>query len=374
MAHDTLDDSYDVVVVGAGPAGSTAAYHLGGTRRVLIVDKQAFPRHKACGGALTRCREWPARFPNYAEVEGSLEGHPNERLRLFHDKAPWWDEQGAHLFDQVPRYVLDHRLLQAATRKPGVDFRVFRVRTLEHLDSGMIRLSDGQRILEARAVVGADGAHSMVARALGNPRRTLGTTGACHEIQLVCDKPSESSFVFYLWGGEPGYGWIFCTADGYYVGVGYLGDAARRAKVLLHGLVAWCVEQGILPREHRVARSWGGLAPATVNATLAQGRVLLVGDAAGLLHQLNGEGISYAMRSGQLAGQILSRDLDHPEAAYREAVQPLVREVRYVRTLRPRVFATALSSYLSLSAVAGRVGLGGMVKAPFVERFLGRRR
>lgn len=60
------DEPYDVVVVGAGPAGSTAAYHLGGAREVLVVDRVAFPRHKACGGALVGCRSWPRELPNYA--------------------------------------------------------------------------------------------------------------------------------------------------------------------------------------------------------------------------------------------------------------------------------------------------------------------
>ncbi len=374
MASIPNDEPFDVVVVGAGPAGSTAAYHLAGDRRVLIVDKQPFPRHKACGGALTHCHGWPARFANYAEVRAELHGHPNHRLRFFHDRHEWWDEDGEHLFDHVPRWVLDHQLLQAATRRPGVEFQVFRVRTLEQLDSGMIRLSDGQRSLEARAVVGADGAHSMVARALGNQRRTLGTTGACHQVHVVCDKTSEASFVFYLWGGEPGYGWIFCTADGYYVGVGYLGSGARRAKALLRELVAWCLEQGILPREHRIGRSWGGLAPATVASTIADGRVLLVGDAAGLLHQINGEGIQYAMASGQLAGEILARDLDDPAPAYRRAVAPLVREVTYVRNLRPRLLAAGLESYLRLGTAAAHLGLGAAVKRPFIAQFTGRRR
>ncbi len=373
MASGHSDERFDVVVVGAGPAGSTAAYHLAGERRVLIVDAKPFPRHKACGGALTHCRAWPARFPNYAEVESELGGHPNHRLRFFHDRSEWWDEQGEHLFDHVPRHVFDHALLRAATRKPGVEFRVFRVRTLEELDSGMIRLSDGQRSIEARAVVGADGAHSMVARALGNPRRTLGTTGACHQVHILCDHPGDASFVFYLWGGEPGYGWIFCTADGYYVGVGYLGSGARRAKALLGELVAWCLERGILPREHRVGRSWGGLAPATVASTIARGRVLLTGDAAGLLHQINGEGIRYAMGSGQLAGEILSRDLDDPAPAYRQAVAPLAREVTYVRNLRPGLLAAGLGSYLHLGSAAALVGLGGLVKRPFIAQFTGRR-
>ncbi|MBW2629234.1 MAG: FAD-dependent oxidoreductase, partial [Deltaproteobacteria bacterium] len=139
-------NQFDVVVVGAGPAGSTAAYHLAGSLDVLVVDKTSFPRHKACGGALIRCHDWPAEFPNYAEIKPHLRAHPNEHVCLHADRTPWWECSGTHFFDHVHRYDFDDLLLRAALDKPGVSFRVFDVKSLNRLDNGLIQLSDGANV------------------------------------------------------------------------------------------------------------------------------------------------------------------------------------------------------------------------------------
>ncbi len=361
-----------MVVVGAGPAGSTAAYELAGTRDVLVVDKVPFPRHKACGGALCRSHDWPNAFPNFAEIAADLTRQPCHHLRLFHDRRPWWEGRGSHFFDHVHRHELDDLLLRAALARPGVSFEVFRLRSLRRRDDGLLELSDGARYLHARAVIGADGVSSVVSRSLGNPGRGPRRAGRCCEVDLVCDKPHDSSLVFYLWSGEPGYGWVFATVDGYYVGVGLLGEAGRGARRRLDELIAHCVSEGFLPREHRVRRIYGALAPATVGPRVADGKVLLVGDAAGLLNQISGEGISYAMRSGQLAGRILASGVATPEQEYRRAIEPLVQQVTYLRTLRPRLLGGVLSAYLQLAWLGGKVGLDSALKAPFVDRFAGR--
>ncbi len=372
MASQKESRIYDVVVVGAGPAGSTAAYELAGTGDVLVVDKVPFPRHKACGGALCRSHDWPSVFPNFAEIEAELTRQPCQQLRLFHDRRPWWEGSGSHFFDHVHRYELDHLLLRAALARTGISFEVFRLRSLRRRDDGLLELSDGARQLLARAVIGADGVSSVVSRSLGNPRRGLDRAGRCCEVDLVCDKPHDDSLVFYLWQGEPGYGWVFATVDGYYVGVGLLGEAGRGARRRLDELIAHCVSEGFLPKEHRTRHVFGGLAPATVGPAVADGRVLLVGDAAGLLHQISGEGISYAMRSGQLAARVLGSKSTSPAHEYRRAIEPLVREVTYLRTLRPRLLGGALSSYLQLARLGARFGLGRVLKSPFVDRFAGR--
>lgn len=227
-----------MIVVGAGPAGSTAAYHLAahGTLDVLVVDRSPFPRHKTCGGALLCCHDWPAEFPNYAAIQHELKGHPVASLRLYVDRDVWWEGTDAHLFDHVQRHEFDDRLLRAALARPGVWFRVMKVKTVQRLDNGWIRVSDSAGSVEARVVIGADGVASRVSRALGNPARTAIDSGSCLVHDMVCDRPHETAVVFYLWGGEPGYGYLFPTADGYCVGVGFLGAPLKRPLVnrLLH--------------------------------------------------------------------------------------------------------------------------------------------
>ena len=365
----TSGNQVDVVVVGGGPAGSTAAYHLAGSREVLVVDKSAFPRHKACGGALVCCRDWPAEFPSYAQIEDELGGHPNEHLCLQVDKTPWRELSGRHFFDQVHRHDFDDLLLRAALDRPGVSFRLFHVRSVTRLDNGLIRLSDGANVLDARAVIGADGANSVVSRALGNPRWTANEAGACCEVHVVCDKPHDRAYVFYLWGGAPGYGWLFCTAEGFNVGVGYLGPARQRVRRYLDDLLAYCVEQGLIPREHRIERRCGALVPATVVDRIADDGIMLVGDAAGFINQLSGEGIYYAMKSGKLAGQILAERVEQPAAKYRDEVEPIIGEVTYLKTLRPALFSRVLSDYFDLTRLVAPVGLDRTLKAPFINRF-----
>ncbi len=359
---------YDVIVVGAGPAGSTAAYHLadGGRREVLVVDRQGFPRHKTRGGALLRCRDWAAEYPCYAAITGELPAHPVESLRICAGRVPWWEGRGGHFFDQVKRWEFDHLLLRTALARPGVAFHVFAVRSVEHLPGGGVRLSDGARELEAKVVVGADGVSSRLARALGNAPRNLDTAGVCRVLELTCERPHETAVVFYLWGGAPGYGYLFPTAAGYHLGVGYLGDAGRRARSLLADLLRHCLAEGLIPRRYEVQRTAATLAPATVADTLAHRDILLVGDAAGLLDQLSGEGIHQAMRSGQLAGRLLAEDLSEAAPRYRRAIRPLVDEVTYVRPLRPRLLGGAMRGYFALSRLAAPL------KRPLVNRLFRR--
>jgi len=360
---------YDVIIVGAGPAGSTAAYYLNESLDVLIIDKSAFPRHKACGGALVGCLDWSSEFANYAEIEHELKRQPNGHMHLYVDTEPWWEHRGTHFFDQVHRYHFDDLLLQAALKKSNVSFRVFKVTSVTRLGDGRIQLANGKDELEAQVVIGADGVTSIVSKALGNPVRDANHAGACCEYHIECEKQHDKTYIFYLWKKELGYVWLFSTIDGYYLGAGYIGEARKRVQSHLNESLDFCVKQGLIPEEHKIKRIFAGLAPTTVVKHLASDRVLLIGDAAGFLHQLSGEGIYYALKSGKIAGWILSKSFNDIAARYRRAVKPVAAEVTYLKTIRPKLFHAALGSYFRATKYAGRLGLGSQAKAPFINRF-----
>jgi len=361
-------DQYDVIVVGGGPAGSTAAWHLAdaGDLDVLVVDRKPFPRHKTCGGALVRSQAWPGEFPNYAAVEPDLPRHPVSSVDLRVDRAPWWAGDGEPFFDHVKRTEFDDALLQAATARPGVSFRVFDVKNVDRRSDGSVQLTDGASTLSARAVIGADGCYSRVSRALGNPVRTGVDAGSCLVHDLVCDQPHQTAVIYYLWGSQPGYGYLFPTADGYCAGVGYIGPAGRQVKRHLADMLAHCTAEGLLPKKVTTRRTSGAVAPTTRTEHVAGEGVLLTGDAAGLLSQLSGEGIYYAMKSGQLAALALTEDLDRAHERYAAAVKPLQDKVTYARPLRPRLLYGTLRTYLAVAQ------LGMPLKRPFVDRLLRR--
>ncbi len=362
-------------MVGAGPAGSTAAYHLAESPSldILVVDKSAFPRHKTCGGALLRCRDWPAEFPNYAEVEANLNGHPNEHMYFCVDRSVWWEGRDSHFFDHVHRHDFDALLLGAALDKPGVSFRVFNVKSIQRLADGRIRLSDGTESLEARAVIGADGVSGVTSKSLGNRKQGKEELGICFVHHIVCARPHEKAFIFYLWAGDLGYAYLFPTNDGYYMGVGFVGLDGKTVRQHLDDLMVYCVDHGLLPKEYSLQRKSGGLAPASVVDHVAEEGVLLVGDAAGLLNQLSGEGIYYAMRSGQIAGRILAESLDQAAPRYRKAVKPLLDEVTYSKPIRPRLFRPVLRGYFNAVRLSGLVSLERYLKRRFVNRLFRRR-
>lgn len=367
-------NQFDVIVVGGGPAGATAAYSLAesGSLDVLVVDRSSFPRHKTCGGALLGSRDWATEFPIYAELEPEINGHPNEHFVFCFDKYVWWEGSGTHFFDHIHRDEFDNLLLEAALKKPGVSFRIFHVKSTERLADGRIRLSDGVDSIEARAVIGADGVSGPMSKAVGNPKRIKNASGICFVHHLVCERQHEKAYIFYLWDGDLGYSYLFPANDGYYVGVGYLGMDGKKVRQHLADLIAYCVDSGLLPREYTLHRQSGAVAPATVVDCVAKDGILLVGDAAGLLSQINGEGIYYAMKSGQIAASILSESFDRAASRYRDAVQPLVDEVSYVKTIYPRLYRGLLPFYFGAAKLAEIANLDGPLKRPFINRLLRR--
>jgi geranylgeranyl reductase family protein len=305
--------SYDVVVAGAGPGGSLAAFELARAgARVALVDKASFPRDKACGdlvgprgvGLLNGLGIVPDGTVSLGDM--AVVGPSGGRVVL--PAVPGRTYPGCAW--ALPRKVFDDVVYQAAM-KAGAEAITARVAAVEIEEDGgaaAVRLDDGIR-LRAGFVIGADGATSAVAGSVGLVRADWVQWGFAVRTYLEAEVALPVIVLFDEEPGVgfPGYGWIFPGPDGMAnagVGVGTGADrrAGARATRYLETFLEHLKRLGLL-RVDAVAgpRLGGWLKMGMLGTSPVSGPVMLVGDAAGLVNPLQGEGIAQAMLSGRAA-------------------------------------------------------------------------
>jgi geranylgeranyl reductase family protein len=286
-------ERWDVVVVGAGPAGSAAARAAAeGGARVLLLDAARFPRYKTCGGGLigTSLALLPEQAlatveRRVATASFSLRGG---RPRNVRSEGPFLAFTNRERFDQA---LVDTAVAAGATFRDHA-----RVRRLEQLgDEVVVHLADD--VVRAGVVVGADGSAGVTARHVGVrvARTDLGL-----EVELSGAGPEWSDRVHLDWGrARGGYGWVFPKAERLTVGVIERKGRGAATRAYLEAFVA-----GLGLADRPVLRSSGHLTQwRRPGSPLVRGSVLVAGDAAGLLEPWTREGISFALRSGLLAGR-----------------------------------------------------------------------
>ena len=313
-------ERFDVAIVGAGPAGSTAAYRLARARaRVLLVDKARFPRDKPCGGGLTMraVRQLPI------SVEPVVEDRiTRARCRLRY--GPVIERESA----QVLCLMTQRRRLDAFLAEQAVDAGAeFRDGVRVTIESERELRVDGEPV-HVDALIGADGANGITARTLG-----LGggiVNGVALEGNLPYDELPPDSWrgmlVLELATVPGGYGWIFPKGDHVNVGVGGWGEEGPRLRQHLRVL---CEHYGIELRQLSELRGHR-LPMRRPQTALARGRALLVGDAAGVLDPVSGDGIYEAFVTARLATDhtlaLLEGRMEHLESydgAVRRELDPL---------------------------------------------------
>lgn len=341
-------EKYDVIVVGAGPAGSTASYYIENLR-VLIIDKFDFPRDKACGGGLLNSRDWPAEFANFKNIEPKLKKYSTSSIKTYWNKMLVADFKPTHFFDQVKRSEFDHLLLKEALSKSNISFQKFNLKkiseSIQESKQGFI-ISDGTTEIFSRFLIGADGAYSAVSSFLGNPPPSINKSGLCLEYDIVCEKKSLDVHLIGGFGREIGYSWIFPTLDGYYVGLGMVRKTRKPLKEYLDELLRWGVEKEFLPKDHTIRKILGGTDPLKVPKKYCTNKIMLCGDAMGLVNGWSGEGIYYAMKSGKIAGKTLTENQNDLEKIYKQKIQPLIREVFATPYIPPRFITVNFFSLL----------------------------
>ncbi|CAL9347267.1 geranylgeranyl reductase family protein [Streptomyces sp. enrichment culture] len=297
------ENVWDVVVVGAGPAGASAAYAAAvAGRRVLLLEKAELPRYKTCGGgiigpsrdALPPGFELPLRDRVHA-VTFSLNGRFARTRR-----------SKRMLFGLVNRPEFDQRLVEYA-REAGAEVRTgVAVARVEQHGAAVpdrrtvaVVLADGETVL-GRSVVGADGSASRIGAHVGVKTDQV-DLGLEAEIPVPPSVAEDwAGRVLIDWGPMPGsYGWVFPKGDTLTVGVISARGEGAATRRYLDDFVARLGLAGFEP-----AISSGHLTRCrSDDSPLSRGRVIVCGDAAGLLEPWTREGISFALRSGRLAGE-----------------------------------------------------------------------
>ncbi|HEV3290222.1 MAG TPA: geranylgeranyl reductase family protein [Streptosporangiaceae bacterium] len=325
------EQSFDVVVVGAGPAGSIAALVLARAgASVGLVDKAAFPRDKACGDlvgprGVQVLADLGITVPDAGHGSDLLAVGPSGRVSRL-PAFPGRSYPGHGVV--APRIGFDHALREAAIAAGASPVRA-RITGVEADPAGSLRAviaSDGRR-LAAGAVIGADGALSPVAKLTGMLQPETALWGFAIRAYLPAEVPLPLLVLLDAapWRIYPGYGWLFPGADGQAnVGIGVGLGSVRRSAPLRDDLARFCAmlaRRGDLGPGVQPGPVMGGwLRMGGTGTPPAAGNVLLIGDAAGLINPLQGEGIGPGMVSARLAAQaVLDRPAD-PGPGYTEAV------------------------------------------------------
>ncbi|MEU9980649.1 geranylgeranyl reductase family protein [Streptomyces sp. NPDC050856] len=294
---------WDVVVVGAGPAGASAAHAAAvAGRRVLLLEKAELPRYKTCGGGIIG----PSRDTLPPGFELPLRDRVHAVTFSLNGRFTRTRRSRRMLFGLVDRSEFDAGLVEHA-QKAGAELRTgVTVSRVEQHGSAVpdrrtvaVVLADGETVL-ARAVVGADGSAGRIGAHVGVELDQV-DLGLEAEIPVPATVAEDwAGRVLIDWGPLPGsYGWVFPKGDTLTVGViSARGDGAA-TKRYLEDFIA---RQGLAGFEPAI--SSGHLTRCrSDDSPLSRGRVLVCGDAAGLLEPWTREGISYALRSGRLAGE-----------------------------------------------------------------------
>ncbi|WP_051703835.1 geranylgeranyl reductase family protein [Glycomyces sp. NRRL B-16210] len=335
----------DVIVVGAGPGGSAAAYHLA-TRGldVLLLEKTRFPREKVCGDGLTP-RSVAQLLKMGVDTSESAGWIRNRGLRVVADgisiELDWptldhFPDYGLTRtrldFDQI---LADRAVAAGAKLLTGVKVTA-PVFDLAGRVSGVTAVADGEhRTYKAPLVIAADGVSGRLALALGLKRDESRPMGVAvrqyYRSEAKHDDDYLESWLALRTANEPdvlqpGYGWIFGLGDGRVnVGLGVLnsseGYQGTDYRALLRDWLANTPEEwGLADEANADGPVRGAALPMGFNRTPHYSRgLMLVGDSGGMVNPFNGEGIAYAIEAGEIAAQTAAEALRAPNVPRREA-------------------------------------------------------
>jgi geranylgeranyl reductase family protein len=321
--------SHNVIIVGAGPAGATLAYDL--SRQgidVLILEKERLPRYKACAGGITVKTAKLLGFDFNSVTRDTVCG----AKVVYGSRHSFTKSYPKPLIHMVMRDEFDQILVQRAREAGATLVDNKKVHQVQITEQG-VKVETLNGVYGAQIAVGADGARSVVAASAGLMQRVDAGIGLEAEISVPGQRlvQWESLMGLDLGHLRGGYGWVFPKKDHLSVGV---GSPLRQARRLKSGYQAVLKSHGLTDHKATSIRShW--LPVRRKGMAIQSGRCLLLGDAAGLVDPVTGEGIHNAVRSAHAATPVIERclkgnsaNLEEYEAAVDEQIMPELRAAR----------------------------------------------
>jgi geranylgeranyl reductase family protein len=376
-------NDYDVLIAGAGPAGAVTAFYLAQAGyKVCLVDKQSFPRDKVCGdfvgpvGLVELLRLGITRDAAYQQSnkidQASLYLDGHELVSATIPVLP-----GLPPFGRViPRIQLDQWILNAACNAGANFLGGYRVKDIQQRNGSVaVVVGRGKKTshLRARLLIGADGSNSIVARTLRG--RTPPDHARIVAVRAYYENvagPQNRCDLYFSGNSFPGYCWLFPAGDGVAnVGVGVASQTIPEGKFALKSLLQQLIGEdqalGWRLQHAKLVTKVAGWPLTTYDHRLpiVWDRVMLIGDAAGLINPLNGEGIQYALLSGRWAAYYAIQGLYHDQLSKQHLlayVRTVEHELRYdmaisnmiVQLIRNRTLAPVWLRALNIIGNAAR--------------------
>lgn len=339
----------DVLIAGGGPAGSALAFHLAGKGvKVIVAEAQRFPRDKVCGDGVSPIALAELQAIGIEGMDNFAKANEISKVGLFikHDKV-FIDLSKPHNLPHhariIPRIELDHWIYGAAKRAGAVYYEDARV-TGYHISADMVKvqIKQGQQNFQVKAkvLVGADGSSSAVARQMHGAKpnenfQLLGLRAYYHNV----NGPQDRVDIYFTQESFPGIFWMFPRgADGANVGMAMVASAFPQNDVHVRSFLI----NHIKNNPDIIERIGNGEMDGKITgwpltffnreSKISCNRLLLIGDAAGLINPLSGDGIQYALLSARWASECLTGCIANNEFtgaalhAYRKKID---RELAY---------------------------------------------